>query len=104
MIKGKLFNTKIKIERLEKTLSEKNCWTSKYIFWKDVWASVMVKDITSKKALFFFVVKWKQDFPTSFRVKIGDKIFMPTQSPVVDPSNDTVLFHAIALSTIGEYK
>ena len=40
------------------------------------------------------LIKWKKDFPQKFRVKINGKIFMPTQSAIVDPSSDTVLFHA----------
>lgn len=94
MFRKRIFNTKIKLEKLNEKLSDDNRWTSEYENWNEVWASVSLKDISSKRALYLFVIKWRQDFPTKFRVKINEKIFMPTQSAIVDPANDTILFHA----------
>jgi hypothetical protein len=97
MFRKQLFNTKIQIEKLNEKLSDDNRWFSEYIFWKEMWASVSLKDISSKQALYLFAIKWKQDFPQKFRVKINEKIFMPTQSAIVDPANETILFHAILM-------
>ena len=94
MFHKQLFNTKIQIERLNEKLSDDNRWVSEYIFWKEMWASVTLKYISSKRVLYLFAIKWKKDFPQKFRVKINEKIFMPTQSAIVDPSSDTILFHA----------
>lgn len=89
-----VFNTKVKIESLETTLSADNQWIPKYTPWGEAWASVSVKYMSSKGALYLFEVKWKNDFPRAFRVIMKDKIFTPTQSPITDPSNDLILFHA----------
>jgi hypothetical protein len=89
-----LFNTKVKIEKKEKALSKENVWVSDYVFWKELWASVFLKDISPRRTLYFFTIKWNQDFPTAFRVKINNKIFTPIQLPVVDTSKDEILFHA----------
>ena len=97
MFRKQLFNTKIHREKLNEKLSDDNRWLSEYISWKEMWASVLLKDISSKRALYLFAIKWKQDFPQKFRVKINEKIFMPTQSAIVDPVNDTILFHAILM-------
>ncbi|MDR1982795.1 MAG: hypothetical protein LBQ08_03300 [Holosporaceae bacterium] len=90
----RLFNTKIKIETLEKKLSQDNLWVSEYKFWNEVWASISIKDISSRRVLYLFTIKWKHDFPCEFRVSIKDKIFTPTQLPIVEPSQDLILFHA----------
>ncbi|MDR1551672.1 MAG: hypothetical protein LBS14_03280 [Holosporaceae bacterium] len=92
----RLFNTKIKIESFEKRLSLDNLWISEYNLWKEVWASVSIKDISAKRVLYLFAIKWRHDFPKEFRVVIKDRIFMPTQRPIVEPSQDLVLFHASA--------
>ncbi|MDR1561241.1 MAG: hypothetical protein LBS23_02700 [Holosporaceae bacterium] len=89
-----LFNTKIKIETIEKKLSNDNLWILEYKLWKEVWASITIKDISSRRALYLFVIRWKRDFPTDFRVVIKDKIFTPTQFPVVEPAKDLLMFHA----------
>lgn len=89
-----LFNTKVTIEKMEKTLSKENAWVSEYSFWKELWASVFLKDISPRRTLYFFTIKWNRDFPSIFRVKINDKIFMPTQLPIADTSKDEILFHA----------
>ncbi|MCR5224459.1 MAG: hypothetical protein K6C34_00050 [Alphaproteobacteria bacterium] len=89
-----VFNTKVKIESLKKTLSENNVWISEYESWGEIWASVSVKYISSKGALYLFEVKWKKDFPHDFRVIMNDTIFIPTQSPIAEPSSDLILFHA----------
>jgi head-tail adaptor len=95
IMKKRLFNTKIKVEKMEKKLSAENCWVSEYVFWKEVWASISIKDISSKRVLYLFVIKWREDFPNLFRIKINEKIFTPTQSAILDPSSDLVLFHAV---------
>lgn len=97
MFRKQLFNTKIQIEKLNEKLSDDNRWISEYVFWKEMWASVSLKDISSKRVLYLFAIKWKQDFPQKFRVKINEKIFIPTQSAIVDPANETILFHAILM-------
>ncbi|MDR2107809.1 MAG: hypothetical protein LBO73_04845 [Holosporaceae bacterium] len=89
------FNTKIKIEALEKTLSEDNRWISVYKPWREVWAFVSLRDISSKRALYLFAVRRRNDFPREFRIVIKDKIFMPTQPPTTEPSRDLILFHAV---------
>jgi hypothetical protein len=88
------FNTKVKIETLTRKLSKDNLWVSEYKLWNEVWASIAIKDISSRRVLYFFTVKWGRDFPREFRVSAGDRIFTPTQLPVIDPSKDWVLFHA----------
>ncbi|MDR0678311.1 MAG: hypothetical protein LBF44_02115 [Holosporaceae bacterium] len=90
----KLFNTKVKIETLEKKLSKDNLWISEYKPWNEIWASISIKDISSRRVLYLFTIKWKRDFPREFRVVVRDRIFIPTQSPIFEPSRDLVLFHA----------
>ncbi|MDR2765944.1 MAG: hypothetical protein LBB63_00560 [Holosporaceae bacterium] len=90
----KLFNTKVRVEALEKHLSDSNLWISEYKPWKEVWASITIKDISARRTLYLFALKWTVDFPREFRVVLKDKIFLPTQFPVVEPANDLVLFHA----------
>ena len=97
MFHKQLFNTKIQIEKQNEKLSDDNRWISEYVFWKEMWASISLKYISSKRTSYLFAIKWKQDFPQKFRVKINDKIFTPTQSAVVDPANDTILFHAVLI-------
>lgn len=93
-MKKALFNTKIIVEEAKKTLSEDNVWISDYVFWKELWASVSLKDISPRRALYIFSIKWKEDFPQNFRVKINGKIFTPTQFPIIDACRDEILFHA----------
>jgi hypothetical protein len=90
----RLFNTKIKIESLEKKLSTENLWIYEYKFWNEVWASISIKDISAKRVLYLFAIKWKCDFPSEFRVVVKDRIFTPTQPPIIEPAQDLVLFHA----------
>ncbi|MDR1375202.1 MAG: hypothetical protein LBJ45_00095 [Holosporaceae bacterium] len=90
-----LFNTKVKIEALEKKLSADNLWVSEYRLWKEVWASISIRDISSRRVLYLFRVKWLKDFPRDFRVVLKDKTFIPTQAPIAEPANDLVLFHAV---------
>ncbi|MDR3151220.1 MAG: hypothetical protein LBT67_00010 [Holosporaceae bacterium] len=89
-----LFNTKVKIETAEKKLSESNVWILEYVYWNDLWASIFIKDISARRALYLFVIKWRKDFPDNFRIALNGKIFMPTQLPVRDPAKDLILFHA----------
>lgn len=91
----RLFNNKVQIETREKILTNDNRWISKYSFWKEVWASISIKDMSPKRTLYLFMIKWKHNLPSDFRVKLNDKIFFPTQIPVVDPCSDTVIFHAV---------
>ena len=44
MFRKQLFNTKIQIEKLHEKLSDDNRWFSEYISWKEMWASVLLKD------------------------------------------------------------
>ncbi len=90
----KLFNTKIRIERFEKTLSSQNEWISKYVFWKDLWATIQLKDVKITKSLYLFAVKWKGDFPKKFRVILNDKILESTQTIAYDFKNNLIVFHA----------
>jgi len=90
----KIFDTKVRIESVEKKLSEENLWVSEYSLWKEVWASVAIKEISSRRALYLFSIQWQQDFPRNFRVVMKDKIFTPTQFPVIEPSRNMILFHA----------
>jgi hypothetical protein len=91
----KLLNTKVKIETVAKKLSDDNLWISEYKFWNEVWASILIKDISSKRATYLFIVKWRRDFPRDFRVVVGNMIFKPTQSPILEAQEDIILFHAI---------
>ena len=90
----RLFNTKVRIEKLEETLLENNTWKSEYVFWKDVWASIQLKNVTVNDARYLFIMKWKGDFPKKFRVIINGRIFMPTQKVVIDFQNDLIIFQA----------
>ncbi len=90
------FNNRITIEKEEKVLSSDNVWISKYTEWKSMWASVLLRDLSKKNAVYLFCVRWINDFPTNFRIKIGDKMFIPTQLPVLDPPTGTILFHAVS--------
>lgn len=89
-----LFNTKVRIEELKTTLSENNTWESKYVPWRDVWASIQLKSVGVTQSLYLFIVKWKGQFPKKFRVVFQDKIFTPTQESSFDYKNDLVIFHA----------
>ncbi|MDR2724449.1 MAG: hypothetical protein LBB25_04625 [Holosporaceae bacterium] len=91
----RLLNTRIKIEIVEKKLSDDNLWILEHKLWREVWASISLKDISSRRVLYLFTVKWKCDFPREFRVIVKDKIFTPTQFPIMEPSQDLILFHAI---------
>lgn len=88
------FHTKIKIETLQKHLSCDNLWMMKFVPWREVWASVLIKYVSSKGALYLFKVRWRGDFPQEFRIVMGSTVFRPIQSPIVDPSQDLILFHA----------
>ncbi|MDR2794791.1 MAG: hypothetical protein LBB12_03375 [Holosporaceae bacterium] len=90
----KLFNKKIKIEIIKQKLSNDNIWIPEYVLWNELWASVSIKYIFIKKVLYFFIIKWRRYFPNNFRVTMDDKIFMPTQIPIANPTNDYVMFHA----------
>jgi hypothetical protein len=90
-----LFATKVKIEAIEKKLSNDNLWASEYVYWNELWASIFLKDISAKRVLYFFTIKWRKDFPVNCRVVVNDKIFVPTQPPIMDPSNDVIMFHAV---------
>lgn len=94
-MKRRFFNNKITIEKEEKFLDENNIWNTKYTFWKNLWASILLKEISSRRQLYLFCIRWMRDFPSNFRVKIGDKIFVPTQFPALDPPNGVILFHAV---------
>ncbi|GHU12725.1 hypothetical protein FACS189449_06940 [Alphaproteobacteria bacterium] len=94
-MKRKLFDRKVKIEIAERKLSKDNAWFSEYVHWNELWASISLKDISARRVLYFFTVKWRRNFPNNFRVLVDDKVFLPTQPPVVDPSNDCVVFHAV---------
>lgn len=89
-----LFNTKVKIELLEKKLSIDNQWIKVYTLWKEVWASIIVKDFSARGALYLFSIRYEKGFPVNFRVTVDDKVFTPTQSPIVEHLNGLVLFHA----------
>jgi len=93
-MKQKIFSTKIQIERQEKHLSKNNEWITSYAPWRDLWATVQLKDISVTKALYLFAIKWKGEFPKKFRVKIKDSIFEPTQNISIDFKNNLVIFHA----------
>ncbi|MDR0580725.1 MAG: hypothetical protein LBG04_01255 [Holosporaceae bacterium] len=92
----RLFNTRVKIEIIEKKLSDDNLWVSEYKLWKEIWASISLKDISSRRVLYLFSVRWKQEFPREFRAVVKDVVFTPTQFPIMEPSQDLILFHATA--------
>jgi hypothetical protein len=87
---------------LERKLSAENLWISEYKPWGDVWASITIKDISAKRALYLFAIRWMCNFPREFRVVVGDKIFAPTQPPVFEPSQNLILFCAVASDKKGE--
>jgi hypothetical protein len=86
----------VKIETVEKKLSDDNLWTQEYKPWKEVWASISLKDISSRRVLYLFSIRWKQEFPRKFRAIVKDMVFTPTQFPIIEPSQDLILFHAAA--------
>jgi hypothetical protein len=88
------FDRPIRIEKIERKLSDTNCWIKNYVPWKDFSAKISVKEISHKRTLYLFVINWRQDFPQFFRVKLNDKVFTPTQLPVEDPTGGTVMFYA----------
>ncbi|MDR2781923.1 MAG: hypothetical protein LBB21_05745 [Holosporaceae bacterium] len=92
----KLFGTRVKIETLEKKLSGENLWISEFKPWREVWAAISVKDISARRTLYLFTVKWKGDFPREFRAVVNGKVFTPTQMPAIELSQDLILFHATA--------
>ncbi|MDR1235500.1 MAG: hypothetical protein LBJ96_00680 [Holosporaceae bacterium] len=96
-MQNKLFTTRVKIEILEKKLSAENSWISEYKPWKEIWAAISLKNISRKGALYIFAVKWRGDFPREFRAIINDRIFMPTQTPASEISEDLILFHATTI-------
>jgi hypothetical protein len=93
-MRNRLFNTKVRIESKIMTLSPKHVWISEYVFWRELWASISLKCISSRSTLYIFAVRWKGDFPGSFRVKVNGQIFVPTQPAVLDPQTESILFHA----------
>jgi head-tail adaptor len=90
----KLFSTKILIETKNTTLSPDNVWISEYTSWRELWASISIKYISSRSTLYLFAVRWKRDFPKNFRVRVNNQVFVPTQPPIQDLQTDFVLFHA----------
>lgn len=92
---GKLFKTKIKIEKLEKKLSKNNVWKTEFVFWNELWASVELGNIAITKTNYIFQLRWRGEFPKKFRVIVNDVVFVPTQSPAIDVKNDMVIFHAV---------
>lgn len=90
-----MFSTKIKIEKLEKKLSENNTWKSEFVFWNELWASIELGNIAITKTNYIFKVRWRGAFPENFRVVVNDVIFVPTQTVAVDIKNDLVIFHAV---------
>ncbi|MDR3179433.1 MAG: hypothetical protein LBT70_00855 [Holosporaceae bacterium] len=97
----KLFNKKIKIEIIKQKLSSDNVWIPEYILWNELWASASIKYVSVRRVIYFFIIKWRKYFPNNFRITMDDKNFMPTQIPIVDPSNDYIMFHAAQI-TKGE--
>lgn len=91
----RLFNTKIKIEKSERKLSENNTWKSEFTPWQELWASIQLGNIAITKTNYIFRVKWKGEFPKNFRVIVNDVIFLPTQTVAIDLKNDMVIFHAV---------
>lgn len=97
MFHKQLFNTKITVEKTEDILSDDNRWIAEHTEWQKMWASVSLKDISAKRAIYLFAVRARSDFPKKFRIKINDKVFIPTQSAIKDPVNDVILFHAVLM-------
>lgn len=91
----RLFNTKIKIEKLERKLSENNTWKSEFLPWQELWASIQLENIAITKTNYIFRVKWRGEFPKKFRVIVNGVIFFPTQMAAIDLKNDMVIFHAV---------
>jgi len=91
----RIFNTKIKIEKLEKKLSENNTWKTEFLPWQELWASIQLGNIAITKTNYIFRVKWKGEFPKKFRVVVNGVIFFPTQIAAIDLKNDVVIFHAV---------
>ncbi len=91
---GKLFSTKVRVELLDKQLSHNNEWISKYTPWKDLWATIQLKDVKITKSLYLFAIRWKGEFPKNFRVVVNDNIFEPTQPVSYDFKNNLIIFHA----------
>ena len=92
----KMFSTKIQIELQDKKLTTNNEWTTTYTPWRELWATVQLKDVSVTRALYLFAIKWRGEFPKKFRVKIKDSVFEPTQNVSFDFKNNLVIFHAIA--------
>lgn len=90
-----MLSTKIKIEKLEKKLSENNTWKSEFVFWNELWASIELGNIAITKTNYIFKVRWRGVFPENFRVVVNNVIFVPTQIVAVDIKNDLVIFHAV---------
>ncbi len=91
----RLFDTKIKIEKLDKKLSENNTWKSEFLPWQELWASIQLGNIAITKTNYIFRVKWRGEFPKKFRVLVNNVKFLPTQMVAVDLKNDIVIFHAV---------
>ena len=91
----RLFNTKIKIEKLERKLSENNTWKTEFLPWQEMWASIRLGNIAITKTNYIFRVKWRGEFPKKFRVIVNGVIFFPTQMAAIDLKNDMVIFHAV---------
>ena len=92
----KQFYNKVKIETEIKKLSSEGLWVTNYEFWKELWASIVIKEISSSRVVYLFQIKWRGEFPKNFRVIMEDRIFSPTQPPVTDVIGDSILFHAKA--------
>ena len=92
----KRFYNKVRIEKEVKKLSPEGLWVTNYEFWKELWASIAIKEISTSKVVYLFQIKWRGEFPKNFRIIMNDEIFSPTQLPVTDVTGDTILFHAKA--------
>ncbi len=92
---GRIFNTKIKVEKLEKKLSGNNTWISEFVPWNELWASIHLGNIAITKTNYIFRVRWRGEFPKKFRVVVNNVIFIPTQTTAIDLKNDMVIFHAV---------
>jgi hypothetical protein len=90
----KMFCTRTRIEIPEKKLSSENLWITEYKYWKEVWAAISIKDISPKRTVYIFAVKWRGDFPREFRAVVNNNIFTPTQIPAEESCKDLILFHA----------
>ena len=92
----KRFYNKVRIEKEVKKLSPEGLWVTNYEFWKELWAAIAIKEISTSKVVYLFQIKWRGEFPKNFRIIMNDEIFSPTQLPVTDVTGDTILFHAKA--------